>query len=256
MDPQVIEAIAEHRRLITKASPARLMEEYFKILRSGYAETTFRALDRVRLLELVTPELAAAPDPVWDSLARLDLYRAKHAAAPADLTTTVLIGALLVPLGVLRRPAALRDAGDFREERLSFGMLPVPRRDLERLRQLMQTVPRLADPALPPRVARGLPHRPAFADSVTWLDIFGDAPDLVERWRHVRAAREHHDESHRHGHGLRPDSRRSPRTEEPEGIPEGGTPLGGAPEDGAAHTPHAPRRRRRRRRRRRGGNRV
>ena len=26
---------------------------------------------------------------------------------------------------------------------------------------------------LPPRVARGLPHRPSFADAVTWLDMFG-----------------------------------------------------------------------------------
>ena len=49
MDPLVIEAIAEHRALIMKASPSRLIEEYFKILRSGYAEAAFRALNRVRV---------------------------------------------------------------------------------------------------------------------------------------------------------------------------------------------------------------
>ena len=43
IDELVIEAIAELRRLIAKASPARLLEEYFKILRSGSAEATFRA---------------------------------------------------------------------------------------------------------------------------------------------------------------------------------------------------------------------
>ena len=41
LDPLVSEAIAEHRALIAKASPARLLEEYFKILRSGSAEATF-----------------------------------------------------------------------------------------------------------------------------------------------------------------------------------------------------------------------
>ena len=44
LDPLVTEAIAEHRALILKASPARLMEEFYKILRSGYAEASFRAL--------------------------------------------------------------------------------------------------------------------------------------------------------------------------------------------------------------------
>ena len=61
MDPLVVEAIAEHRGLIATASPARLLEEYYKILRSGYAEATFRGLARARLLELITPELAIRP---------------------------------------------------------------------------------------------------------------------------------------------------------------------------------------------------
>jgi poly(A) polymerase len=44
LDPLVIEAIAAQRQLITKASSARMLEEYFKVLRSGYAEASFRAL--------------------------------------------------------------------------------------------------------------------------------------------------------------------------------------------------------------------
>ena len=246
MDPLVVEAIAEHRRLITKASPARLMEEYFKVLRSGCAEATFGALDRLRLLELVTPELTAAPDALWDSLARLDQYRLQFPSAPPQLTNTVLIGALLVPLGVLQRRVGLHEhRGDPRDERLSFGMLPVARRDLERLRQLMQTVPRLVDPALPPRVARALPHRPAFADALTWMEIFGDAPDLVERWKHARVTRPHDHGQGRPGHGTG-----GRHHTEPRGIPEGGAPLAGQ-DDGR---PSGERRRRRRRRRRgRGG---
>jgi poly(A) polymerase len=49
LDPLVIEAMAEQRHLITKASSARMLEEYFKVLRSGFAEPSFRALGRTRL---------------------------------------------------------------------------------------------------------------------------------------------------------------------------------------------------------------
>ncbi len=180
LDPLVIEAITQHRGLITTSSPARLLEEYYKILRSGSAEATFRALGRLRLLELITPELKNPPDPVWDALAQLDRFRQKFAAAPAELTNALLIGTLLEPLGLLRRGPISKESA---EDRLNFGMLPVARRDLERLRQALQLLPRLTEPQLPPRVARGLAHRPAFGDAVTWLEVFGNAPEAVTHWR-------------------------------------------------------------------------
>ncbi len=190
LDVLVVEAIAEQRHLITKASPARLLEEYFKILRSGSAEASFRALARVRLLELMTPELKSPPEALWDSLARLDRYRQKFPSPPPELTTPVLMGALLHPIGALNRRMPDRGVGGTEEhpERVNFGALPVARKDLDRLRQILQTVPRLLDPMLPPRVARGLPNRPSFADTVTWLDVFGDDPAVVEPWKELRAA--------------------------------------------------------------------
>ena len=138
LDELVLEAIARHRALILKASPARLLEEYFKILRSGYAEASFRALGEVRLLELVTPELKSPPEAVWESLAQLDRYRQRFPAAPPELTNTILIGALLVPLGALDRRAAVAvGAGHPRHiERVSFGMLQVAKKDIERLRHV------------------------------------------------------------------------------------------------------------------------
>ena len=60
------------------------MEEYYKILRSGCARgDASAALGRVRLLELITPELRHPPDAVWDSLARLDRYRQRFAVRAA-----------------------------------------------------------------------------------------------------------------------------------------------------------------------------
>ena len=46
----VEEAIAAHRHRLAQASSARMIEEYYKILRSGHAEKTFAALARYRLL--------------------------------------------------------------------------------------------------------------------------------------------------------------------------------------------------------------
>jgi poly(A) polymerase len=228
MDPLVTEAIAEHRALILKASPARLIEELYKILRSGAAEASVRALGRVRLLELMAPDLKVPPDAIWDSLARLDRYRQQFQAAPAELSNVVLIGALLVPLGLLRRRAP--DASqDGRGDRFEFGMLPVSRKDVERLRQMFQLLPRLTDPNLPPRVARSIHHRPAFSDAVTWLEIFGDAPEMVDQWKRAR----HH---------------RAQAADAGQGADHARDAAHDAPPDGQPRV----RRRRRRRRRRRG----
>lgn len=190
LDPLVVEAIAEHRGLIAKASPARLLEEYYKILRSGYAETTFRAMGRARLLDLITPELKAPPEAVWDSLAQLDTYRQQFPAPPEAFTNTLLIGSLLVPLGILKprpggRPHPVADERAPADERVSFGVLPVARKDLDRLRHMLQVLPRLTEPSLPPRVVRGLVHRPVFGDALHWLDVFGEASDLVAHWRQL-----------------------------------------------------------------------
>jgi hypothetical protein len=102
----------------------------------------------------------------------------------------VLIGSLLVPLGALDRKP-VKEGGPPHHERVSFGMLQVAKKDLERLRHLRQLLPRMTDEELPVRVARGLPHRPAFADALTWLDIFGDSPETVERWQQARIHRAH-----------------------------------------------------------------
>ena len=161
------------------------------------------------------------------------------------MVNPVLVGAMLAPLNMVTP----------HDEPLSLGMLTLARKDMDRLRYLLMTVPKLTDPNLPPRVARGLPGRPSFSDAVTWLDIFGEAPDAVAHWKHVR---EHtpkpqppprdgrgHGHGHGSGHGHQPAA--------------GG--HGHAPDQ--PHAPHGPqgdhaapgsrRRRRRRGRRRRGG---
>jgi hypothetical protein len=169
---------------LARSSPARLLEEYYKILRSGAAEPTFRALAEVGLLEAVTPELQrGAADPLWASLAAVDRFRWRFETTPPALTNAILAGSLLVPLGFTADPYARRDAPGRVAPRAWLGSLPVARKDLERLRHTLLLQRRLRDVTMSPRAARGLVAHTAFGDSLVWLDIHGAAPNLVEHWR-------------------------------------------------------------------------
>src|SRR5688572_28026978 len=100
IDPPILGAIRLHRYEIARSSPARLLEEYYKILRSGYSERIFRGLAEAGLLEPISAELhRSAGEPLWRSLAALDAYRARFQSAPETLTNAVLLGSLLVPGG-------------------------------------------------------------------------------------------------------------------------------------------------------------
>jgi poly(A) polymerase len=207
MDPPVDEAIATHRADIARSAPARLIEEFYKLLRSGASEQAFRMASDRRLLEPIAPELQdSVGQALWDSLAALDTYRRRFDTAPDSLTNAILLGSLLLPLGhtlrSLTAPAwvepdvqpstsnPIPDEGTERrrtdvrrEPRLSLGMLPLARRDVERLRQILSLQRRLMDMSLSPRARRALTHRGPFREALTWLEIHGHSPDVLEHWR-------------------------------------------------------------------------
>jgi poly(A) polymerase len=222
VDPPILAAIRALRQEIALSAPARLLEEHYKILRAGAAEKAFRALASAGLLEPIAPELhRAAGEPLWRSLAALDRYRSRFDAIPESFSNPVLLGSLLGPLGLAPKsgrhgelaPAtsraaveATREAVDHddeeiaRDERrggarpssapgLRLGVLPIARRDVERLRQLLGLQRRLLDLSASPRAQRALTHRGIFRDALSWLEIHGDAPDVVEHWITVLAER-------------------------------------------------------------------
>jgi hypothetical protein len=112
-----------------------------------------------------------------------------------------------------------------KEPILKIGMLPIARGDTERLRQILSMQARIADLEMSPRAKRGLMHRSPFEDALTWFEIHGNAPAVLEHWKGFIEA-------------LGDEAKRAPA--EAEGEPAG-------MEDGG------PRRRRRSRRRRRRG---
>jgi poly(A) polymerase len=181
LDPPVEQAIRRNHREIARSSPARVIEEYYKILRTGASAAVFRTAARLDLLEAITPEMqrAADTDELWRSLERLDAYRQPFSSAPDAFTNPVLLGSLLVPLGFSV------DGGHLAGETGApwLGTLPVARRDIERLYQLLGLQRRLRDPNISPRSARALVARSVFPDALAWLEIHGGAADEVARWR-------------------------------------------------------------------------
>jgi poly(A) polymerase len=193
LDPPVAEAIRLHRHEISKSAPPRILEEYYKILRSGYAEKTFRALAAAGLLEPIAPELhAGADEKLWRSLAALDAYRSRFEGVPENFTNTLLLGSMIVPLGFSGFPQRRHGAGGAGADAppsapgSRLGSLPLARRDVERLRQILGLQRRLHDASAHPRVKQSIARRGIFGDALAWHEIHGDAPDSVEQWKAIQ----------------------------------------------------------------------
>jgi poly(A) polymerase len=242
IEPSLLQSIRKHRHEILKSSLPRLLEEYYKILRAGSAEKAFRQLADVGLLEPISFELhRGATDPLWRSLAAVDEYRRQFESTPDTLSNAILMGSLLVPLGISLHPPRGHSAGSDPDGDTSgrrprhppgprLGDLPLARRDVERLRQIMSLQRRLRDLTASERGQRSLAHRGIFREALTWMEIHGDAPEVVEHWMGI--------------------------------IDEGGAPEPGSEDTGedqhqpplaVADMPNRRRRRRRRRGRRGGG---
>ena len=90
-------------------------------------------------------------------------------------------GAASAPCRTRRRDrrAAERPAGP------RLGELPLARRDVERLSQVLQLQRRLRDVSANQRMQNALAHRSIFREALTWLDVHGGAPALVAHWTTV-----------------------------------------------------------------------
>ena len=161
-----------------------MLEEYYKILRSGHAEQAMRQLRATKLMKEITPELSVAPDALWRSIAALDRYRARFQSAPDSLTNAILAGTLLQPLGLATRqrgsPPTRSNGGS------KSGCCRLPgATSIGCSTYSMQA--RLLDLNAPARAQRNLLHRSSLEEALTWLEIHGDRPDVVAHWRNLQA---------------------------------------------------------------------
>jgi len=258
-----LEAIRFLRGEIVKSSPARILDELYKILRQGASRQTFQLLHDTGLLAYLLPEadqaIADQGERLLGSLSRLDDYRNAGLAAPDELTNPLLMGTLVVPLGVpLRRaaaaaaprrgvterePADADDRLDVDAEMAALGeeepdeapsgggpaalVLPFARRDLDRLRLILAAQSRLREVHTSPKVKHLLAGRGYLEDALRWMEIHGgvQGQELATYWRRLE---------------LEPSA----------AAPSG---EGAAPADADSPRPPRSRRRRRRRTRRRPG---
>lgn len=258
IDALSLEAIHSLRGEIVRSSPARLLDEFYKILRQGASRRSFEILHEVGLLAYLLPEadraIAEQGERLLGSLSRLDDYRNSGFATPADLTNSLVMGTLIVPLGIAlrraihtpRRSAVEEEQGpaplDVRAEMAVLGAseidaedeagpsgppspitLPFARRDADRLRLVLAAQSRLREVHNTPRVKHLLLGRGYFEEALRWMEIHGGVSgrELAAHWRTL-------------------------------GAEEAAAPESEAGEPGAAPEVPAPRRRRRRRRRRPG----
>src|SRR4029450_2248545 len=103
IDAPILESIETHKHEIARSAPARLLEEYFKILRSGHAREGFGQLRRTGRRGRITPGVDHGGGSLWRAISALDRYRARFEGAPDTLTTGILAGTLLHPLGLVGR---------------------------------------------------------------------------------------------------------------------------------------------------------
>ena len=220
IDPHTVEALRALRGEIVRSSSARILEEFYKILRQGRSRRTFEMLHEHGLLAYLLPEadhaMARGGEALLGSLARLDAHRQAGLATPDQLTNPLLMGSLLVPLGVpLRRVVAAppprrrpeeqepdlpRDdvAAEIAElgaegEEADDGAPPPPislpfaRRDLERLRLVQLAQRRLREAQGSASARRAMAAKAYFEDAVRWMAIHGgdEGRDLAASWREV-----------------------------------------------------------------------
>lgn len=190
IDQPIVDAMAKLRHAIADASAPRLLEEYYKILRAGAAEKTFRGLAAAGLLKPISEELhRGCGDRLWQSLAAVDAYRHQFTETPETMTNAVLLGSLLEPLGLSpdpSRPPAVAETTGKRKRHPpagpKLGNLPLARRDLERLRLILGMQRRLHEVTASVRAQHALTHRSIFREALSWMEIHGNSPELVEHW--------------------------------------------------------------------------
>jgi len=217
-----LEAIRFLRGEIVKSSPARILDELYKILRQGASRQTFQLLHDTGLLAYLLPEadqaIADQGERLLGSLSRLDDYRNAGLAAPDELTNPLLMGTLVVPLGVpLRRaaaaaaprrgvterePADADDRLDVDAEMAALGeeetddapgggpaalVLPFARRDLDRLRLILAAQSRLREVHTSPKVKHLLAGRGYLEEALRWMEIHGgvQGQELATYWRRL-----------------------------------------------------------------------
>ncbi len=226
IDPDTAEAVRALRGEIVRSSSARILEEFYKILRQGRSRRTFEMLHEYGLLAYLLPEADRAIAAGGDALLgiagaprRAPAGRARHSRpahepaahglAPRAPRRAAAARGRLRPALAPRRTRARRPTlepapEDVAAEVAELGVeeddaaaepdaseplsLPFARRDLERLRLVLLAQRRLREAHGPASARRAMAAKSYFEDALRWLEIHGgeEGRDLAAQWRRAR----------------------------------------------------------------------
>jgi poly(A) polymerase len=99
IDLETLEALKKCKTEIIKSSQARILEELFKMLSSGYSETFFKLLQDLGFLNILLPTLDSylrKNDQIYSLLKQIDIYSCKHSIE--NFERPVLISCLIFPI--------------------------------------------------------------------------------------------------------------------------------------------------------------
>ena len=204
IEPASYQPITELAGLITECSTARVMEEIYKILRSGASAQTMDTLYRSSLLAHLAPEIARhldahghdlASSPLGNRLTALD----RLTSSGRIWTNGVLLAVLfsdIVPVSA-QPPGGKNPPSDDRLLHDAAGILdPISRRmnfsrlNKEQLVRILTSQRKFANPAKkPPQALQAICRKEYFRDALDFFEIAclasGINTDDVTVWREV-----------------------------------------------------------------------
>jgi poly(A) polymerase len=204
IDEATQESIHQNRRLLERASPARLTEEVIQLLRCGAAGSALQWMLELGLVEIVLPEayaLLAASDRGLGDLGRLLPALDRCVREGREVTDGGAIAALLLPGVLLRRhdiealdrkPMTRAALHGLVEEVMQpfVRRFTLSRQRSEGAQQALATFIEMGRGGWKPADRMRLGRRRSFPDALLLLELIteatgGDDEDELEVWRDV-----------------------------------------------------------------------
>jgi poly(A) polymerase len=188
VDPDLADAMKQHASLIVDCAPARLVEELFKLLRSGAAVECIDQLQEIDVLKELTPTLAIRIASAQDAKTALrGIIRSDEAIRNGRVfSDAVLLSALLYPFC----QKAIEASGDV-SQHLEAVLMPLvsplrfTKRHLAMVRQIFIAQPRLTSGKLTGRSRRIL-KRDYAADAIDLMELVAEKDEVIafaKMWR-------------------------------------------------------------------------
>ncbi len=189
IEPQTYAAMNSTVGDLSRCAPARLLEEVFRLLRSGASRQAFKMLYSLGALELLLPPVAKHLRKTGESginhfFSRLGALDARTKLSRVD--DSVIVAMLLFPLAQNQQGKGCGSTADSLLENM-VQTARLSRRLADRTRQLLWAQGVLVGENRRRRSLSSFRSHPMFLDSLLLLELdaeaTGESRELVEKWR-------------------------------------------------------------------------